>query len=142
MLSTDAFGSKKMRCVPARQAGFHGERTAGLTPGLVAPRGAERNLVERLCHHCGHDIGALERIGRRDTCLHCRADLHCCLNCAFYDPACHNQCREPEAERQVDKQIGNFCDYFSFRPGRPSGQPAPAADTARARLGALFSKRK
>ena len=72
--------------------------------------------------------------------MRCKADLHCCLNCAFYDPASHNQCREPQAERQVDKQVGNFCDYFSFR----SGRTAPAATTgptaARARLDALFKK--
>jgi hypothetical protein len=95
--------------------------------------------MERLCSHCGRDIGALERVGRRDTCLHCGADLHCCLNCRFYDRAHHNQCREPQAERQVDKAVGNFCDYFQFQQG-PRG-PAPAVSDARARLDALFAKK-
>jgi hypothetical protein len=96
---------------------------------------------ERLCHRCGHNIGALERVGRRDTCLHCGTDLHCCSNCAFYDPAYNNQCREPQAERQVDKQVGNFCDYFSFRRGR-AATAADHKDTARAKLDALFGKNK
>jgi hypothetical protein len=95
---------------------------------------------ERVCHRCGFNIGTVERVGRRDTCLHCGTDLHCCLNCSFYEPAYHNQCREPQAERQVDKQVGNFCEYFSFRTGHPG--KAGKADDARVRLDALFAKKK
>ncbi len=98
--------------------------------------------MERLCHHCGRDIGPMERVGRRDACLHCRADLHCCLNCSFHDPHCHNQCREPQAEPQVEKTAGNFCDYFSFRIGPVSGTRTLARAHARARLDALFGKKK
>jgi hypothetical protein len=97
--------------------------------------------LERVCHHCGRDIGSIERIGRRDVCLHCRADLHCCLNCAFHDPTHHNQCREPQAERQVEKQVGNFCEYFSFRHGRPPEGDAVGRDRARERLATLFTKK-
>lgn len=93
----------------------------------------------RACHHCGKDIGKVERVGRRDACLACGADLHCCLNCEFHDPNYHNQCRETEAERQVDKQIGNFCDYFSFR---GAAKVAAKKDEARAKLDALFGKKK
>ena len=96
--------------------------------------------MERVCHHCGHDIGPTERVGRRDACLQCRADLHCCLNCSFFEPAAHNQCREPQAERQVDKTVGNFCDFFAFRLGRRR-QGAGSAE-ARTRLDALFAKKK
>jgi len=99
-------------------------------------------IGERVCHRCGHDIGRVERIGRRDSCLHCRTDLHCCLNCTFYDPAYHNQCREPQAERQVDKQVGNFCEYFSFRIGRLRAADQTQKEGARARLDALFGKTK
>jgi hypothetical protein len=97
--------------------------------------------MERVCHRCGHDIGSVERIGRRDTCLHCGTDLHCCLNCGFYDPAYNNQCREPQAERQVDKQVGNFCEYFTFRIGGRPAAGATAKDAARTRLDALFGKK-
>ncbi|HUI25220.1 MAG TPA: hypothetical protein VL403_03975 [Candidatus Kryptonia bacterium] len=95
----------------------------------------------RVCHHCGTDIGRIERVGRRDACLQCGADLHCCRNCRFYAPGHHNDCLEPQAERQVDKLAGNFCDYFSFRSG---GSPAgkPAGGDARAKLDSLFAKRK
>ena len=99
-------------------------------------------IGERVCHRCGHDVGRVERVGRRDTCLHCGTDLHCCLNCAFYGPAYHNQCQEPQAERQVDKQVGNFCDYFSFRIGRKSAADTAQKESARTRLDALFGKSK
>ncbi len=99
-------------------------------------------LSERVCHRCGHDIGRLERVGRRDACLHCGTDLHCCLNCSFYDRAYHNQCREPQAEHQVDKLVGNFCDYFSFRGGPRLTADASKKESARAKLDALFGKPK
>ena len=97
--------------------------------------------MQRTCHHCGHDIGRVERVGRRDTCLHCNADLHCCLNCQFHDPAAENQCREPQAERQVDKTVGNFCDYFAYRDGS-APIPVDTGAPARARLSALFERKK
>jgi hypothetical protein len=91
--------------------------------------------MSRVCHRCGRDIGAVERVGRRDACLGCGADLHCCRNCRFYDPHLHNQCCEPQAERQVDKECGNFCDYFSYR---EAAAAAPARST-RAALDELFA---
>lgn len=97
--------------------------------------------MERLCHHCGRDIGNVEGVGRRDACLHCGWDLHCCRNCRFYDPAYNNECREPQAERQVEKEAGNFCDYFSFRQGPATAQDT-TKDDARKRLDALFGRRK
>ena len=94
----------------------------------------------RTCHHCGHAIAAIERVGRRDTCLGCGADLHCCRNCEFFDLQFHNQCREPQAERQVDKESGNFCDYFSFAEAKAAA--AAGAKDARTALDELFASRR
>jgi hypothetical protein len=96
--------------------------------------------VSGLCHHCGGEVNLVERVGRRHTCLHCGSDLHCCRNCRFYDPAAHNQCREPQTERQVDKERGNFCELFSFSE-IPRAIASPAGD-ARAKLESLFAARK
>lgn len=96
--------------------------------------------MERVCHHCGRDIGRTERVGRRDACLNCGWDLHCCKNCEFFDSAYHNQCREPQAERQVEKEAGNFCEYFSFHKGGVA-KSAPTMD-ARNKLESLFAKKK
>jgi hypothetical protein len=97
---------------------------------------------DRLCHRCGHDIGRLERVGRRDSCLHCGSDLHCCLNCQLYDVTMHNQCREPQAERQVDKQAGNFCEHFVFHMGPRTASGTDAAQSAKQRLASLFDDKK
>lgn len=95
----------------------------------------------RLCHHCNATVDPVLRIGRRDRCIRCGYDLHCCLNCEFHDPRYNNECRENQAERQVEKQPGNFCEYFSFKLREPA-DPATAArkDDPRAKLEALFRK--
>jgi hypothetical protein len=52
--------------------------------------------------------------GRGEVCMKCRADLRVCLNCAFYDPRVAQQCRERRAEPVLEKNVGNFCEYFEF----------------------------
>jgi transposase len=47
--------------------------------------------------------------------MHCGVDMHVCKNCQLYDPAIHNQCREPEAQFIRDREVGNFCPHFDFR---------------------------
>ncbi len=66
-----------------------------------------------ICAACRADLGKTERVGRRDTCPHCHVDLHACRQCGFYDPRVYNECREPQAERVLDKERSNFCDYFA-----------------------------
>ena len=34
--------------------------------------------------------------------------------CQHYAPEHYNECREPVAERIVDKEQANFCDFFSL----------------------------
>ena len=91
------------------------------------------------CWRCGAAIDRRDRVGRRDACLACGSDLHCCRNCRFYDPTMNNACREPQAERQVDKEQGNFCDWFSL--GGRGGAKDDKATAARARLDAMFGKK-
>src|SRR5215469_10401072 len=65
------------------------------------------------CFHCGRAVEVKERVGFRDTCTACDRPLHACLNCEFYDRSYNNQCREPQAERVVDKDRFNFCEFFA-----------------------------
>lgn len=95
----------------------------------------------RTCHHCQQTIDGKNRIGRRDTCSGCGADLHCCLNCLFYDPHAANACREPNADHVLDKEAGNFCEYFAFIEDRQPQHSSSAAVNARAQLEALFKKK-
>jgi len=77
------------------------------------------------CYFCGKEVAVEGKVFRRDECPHCRRDLHVCVQCRFYDPAAHNMCREPQAERVVEKEKANFCGYFVFS-GRERGADASA----------------
>jgi hypothetical protein len=92
------------------------------------------------CFACSRAVvlAAGERVGFRDACDGCGADLHVCRNCAHHDPAAYNECREPNAERVADRDRANRCDYFA-----PSERAAAAspAERSKAQLDALFRKR-
>ncbi|MFH1873646.1 MAG: hypothetical protein ABH859_00460 [Pseudomonadota bacterium] len=66
------------------------------------------------CAFCEKQIEILDKVGRQDVCPNCQQDLHCCKQCRFYDPAAYNECHETQAERVLDKEKANFCDYFQF----------------------------
>jgi hypothetical protein len=92
------------------------------------------------CWSCGRKIELVtgERVGFRDECLQCGRTLHSCRNCGFFDTAYNNSCREPMAERVVDKERFNFCEYF--KPGDATAKPA-ARTGAQDKLEALFKKK-
>lgn len=91
----------------------------------------------KICHGCKRELTFTTAISRREVCPFCRADLHCCYNCAFYDPKASRACREPIAEPVKDKHKANFCDFFTFlRTAAVSGEQE--ADIARKRLDDLF----
>ena len=69
----------------------------------------------RLCFHCKKSLPEVDMVGRTDTCPFCDADLHCCMNCRFYDKAVYNECIESQAERVLEKEKSNFCDFFSYK---------------------------
>jgi len=52
--------------------------------------------------------------GRTELCAGCRAELRCCLNCVAYDAAAAQQCRDRRAEPVLEKDRGNFCEFFQF----------------------------
>ena len=92
------------------------------------------------CVFCGETIPIAEKISRNDVCPQCNRDLRCCKQCKFYDLHAYNDCREVSAERIVDKDRANFCDYFV-----PKGSPRENVDKAqeaRSALEALFKKKK
>jgi len=89
------------------------------------------------CHSCKKELALQRSVGRRDACPSCGADLHCCLNCRFYDRTASKQCREPAAELVKEKARANFCDYFAFAETR--GVTSDSAEARRA-LDDLFRK--
>jgi len=85
------------------------------------------------------ELASGQRVGFRDTCDRCDADLHVCRNCAHHDPGAYNECREPGTERVGDRERANRCEWFTADPA-PAGGAAPKADSARAALDGLFKK--
>jgi hypothetical protein len=78
----------------------------------------------KICRKCKKEIAEDFFVGRQSQCPSCRADLHCCFNCSFYDTGTYNDCHEPQAERVLEKTRSNFCDFFRFK------QTANASGTA------------
>ena len=94
------------------------------------------------CFACGRavEVASGERVGFRDECERCGADLHVCRNCAHHDPAAYNECRESSAERVDDRERANRCEWF--RPGTADARDRGEEHApARSALAALFKKR-
>ena len=91
------------------------------------------------CYFCKKSVVVTDRIGRRETCPHCDGDLHICRNCTFYDQSAYNECRETSADRVLEKESSNFCDYFSMEEGGHGVVIDPAAE-AKKKLEEMFKK--
>jgi len=89
------------------------------------------------CWKCG---GALQELllplPRHEECPHCRAQLHVCRMCLYFDTAAPQQCREPIADNVTDKQRANFCGYFQINPQAYADPSDQTADSGK--LDALF----
>jgi hypothetical protein len=79
---------------------------------------------ELTCYQCNKalELESGIKVGRQEECPHCYASLHCCKMCFFYDPTAYNECKEPTADRIVDKEKANFCDFFKIGSGGDGGQ--------------------
>ena len=87
------------------------------------------------CWNCGQALGPLD-YGRQDSCPKCGRDTRACKGCVHFEASANNQCREPQADRVVDKEHANFCDYF--KPSARGGSGAPTRDAMKAAAEALF----
>jgi hypothetical protein len=62
------------------------------------------------------------------TCPKCNAALHCCKQCAHFEPSTRFQCLKPIPVRIAYKDAANTCNLFSPRVtvARDGATPAPA----------------
>jgi hypothetical protein len=91
------------------------------------------------CWNCGKELGPLD-YGRQDSCPGCGRDTRTCKGCIHYDKGSNNDCRESQADRVVDKERANFCDYFKSSSGPGGG--AKSRDSMKAAAEALFKTKK
>ena len=89
------------------------------------------------CYKCENILNLSEesKVYRQDDCDKCGASIHCCKMCIFYDEHSYNECREPVAQRILDKEKANFCDNFKLSPG---GDPKEKLNDQLAAANALF----
>ena len=92
------------------------------------------------CHGCQSEVQVPggTSVGFRDVCDACGRDLHVCLNCAHHAPSAYNACRESSAERVLDAERGNRCDYFRPADGDAASDAEDERAKARSALDALF----
>lgn len=94
-----------------------------------------------VCWRCGAPVTDLPQpLSRLAECTACRAELHVCRMCVFYDPRVSQSCAEPVADEVADKERANFCGYFEAKPGAYKPREVQAQASARAQLEALFGK--
>ncbi len=91
------------------------------------------------CYKCNAElvIESHANISRSEECHKCFANIRCCMMCSFYDTNAYNECREPMADRILEKEKANFCDYYQF--GNSSDQNVIKED-ALTKANALFKK--
>jgi len=92
-----------------------------------------------LCWKCGVSLKGIPMpLSRRAECLACRAELHVCRLCHFYDPRVEGKCREDRAEEVREKERANFCDYFKLRPNAFKAKDVARTEAAKGQIDALF----
>lgn len=90
------------------------------------------------CHSCRNELVFEVKMQRTDTCPHCGTDLHCCMNCEYWDPGYRNQCRENIAEYVSDRARANHCTHLRLKSGE---RDKSEKDAALSRLESLFGKK-
>lgn len=95
-----------------------------------------------LCWKCGSSLADLSLPFRRtEECRACRAEIHVCRMCRFYDTRKAKSCAEPVADEVGDKERANFCGYFE--PAEDRFKPkAAVTDMGKDALEALFRQKK
>jgi hypothetical protein len=95
-----------------------------------------------VCWKCGASLAELSLpLSRTDECRACRAELHVCRMCLYYDTGKAKSCAEPIADEVQDKTRSNFCGYFQAAGGRFRPRSA-AGESAKTALESLFSTKK
>jgi hypothetical protein len=92
------------------------------------------------CFRCGASLSRLSLpLTRRDQCPECFVELHVCKMCIHFDPAAPSQCREDDAEDVKEKELANFCEWYTPSETAFNPQEKSAADQALEALETMFS---
>lgn len=92
-----------------------------------------------LCYQCCKVIDVQNHLGFREECPYCGYSSHVCKNCEFYSVSVYNECKETSAERVVDKEKANYCEFFKANSSSSSSQKrTDPSEDAKRKLAELF----
>lgn len=85
-----------------------------------------QNVVASRCFNCATTLP--QGTDFRGECPKCHSALHCCKQCAHFEPSTRFQCLKPIAVRIPVKDGANECELFSARVtvARDALPPSPA----------------
>lgn len=90
------------------------------------------------CSSCG--AKAPTSIGLESSCPKCRADLHTCRQCNYFDPSARFECSKTISARIVNKTARNTCELFAPRTVVERQTSSGAPTDARQAFANLFKK--
>ena len=100
-------------------------------------------MAELICWNCGESLTEVPLpISRHENCPRCFTELHCCRLCRFYDPQIPDQCEEDRADPPVNKEVGNFCEWFQPTRGAFQSTRTQKKDGSLGKLDSLFADSK
>lgn len=68
------------------------------------------------CYRCNEKLDLpSKKMGFRQSCPFCLADLHVCKNCEHYAIGKPNDCEIPNTEFVSDREKNNFCEDFEIK---------------------------
>ncbi len=129
-----------------REEGRRGPRPPLDVTGPRLPRLVQAVTASR-CYNCA--VALPEGTDFKGTCPKCGVALHCCKQCAHFEPSTRFQCLKPIPERIAVKDKANECTWFSPRvtvardttPVSPLAGPGPRTPLdARLAFDSLFKK--
>lgn len=90
------------------------------------------------CAACG--AKAPSNITYETSCTNCRAELHTCRQCNYFDPSARFECSKPVTVKIVNKNARNQCELFAPRAVVERQTSSGAPNDARAAFAKLFKK--
>ena len=90
------------------------------------------------CAACGATVPA--NITLESTCPKCKADLHTCRQCTYFDPGSRFECRKPITARILNKGGKNSCELFAPRTIVERETSSGTPNDARQAFANLFKK--
>src|SRR5215208_3713797 len=79
-------------------------------------------------------------ISHESSCPSCKADLHTCRQCTYFDPGARFQCRKPVTAKIVNKNARNTCELFATRTVVERQTSSGPPTDARSAFAKLFKK--